>query len=150
MHIPSLALALIKKYEGFSNKVYICPAGYKTIGYGHLIKSKDKVGDYLSRAEAEELLQNDIIFYAMAVMQLIKVPLTEMQFAALISFTFNLGSAALERSTLRQKINRFEYNWAAEEFLKWVFAGGVRLSGLVKRREEERAVFLACGLQINH
>ena len=142
IQIPSIAIDLIKKYEGFSELVYLCPAGFKTIGYGHLIKPQEKFADYLSIEEAELLLQKDIIFYALAVRHLVEVPLESGQFAALISFTFNLGSAALERSTLRQKINRHEYDAAADEFPKWVFAGGMRLPGLVRRREEERAVFL--------
>ena len=143
IYIPELAIQLIKKYEGFSSAAYICPAGYKTIGYGHLIKHGEVFDHHISLQSAEELLESDLQFYIAALCHLISVKLNEKQFSALLSFTFNLGSAALERSTLRQKLNRLEYLSAANEFPKWVFAGGIKLSGLVKRREEERYIFLS-------
>lgn len=143
IYIPNIAIKLIKKYEGYSNKVYFCPAGYKTIGYGHLIKPGEIFDRSILPQEAENLLLIDLQFYSKAIYSLVNAKLNEMQFAALLSFTFNLGSAALERSTLRQKLNRFEYLSAADEFPKWVFASGIKLAGLVKRREEERIIFLA-------
>lgn len=70
-------------------------------------------------------------------LRLIKVPLTDGQFDALVSFTFNLGSGALQRSTLRRKVNREEHADVPREFLRWVWAGGKKLKGLIKRREAE-------------
>ena len=78
-----------------------------------------------------------------AVLRLITVPLSDGQFDALVSFTFNLGSGALQRSTLRRKVNRQEYEDAALEFGKWVWAGGRRLKGLINRRKAEAALFLS-------
>jgi lysozyme len=143
MDIPDIAISLIKKHEGFSSRVYLCPAGYKTIGYGHVLRQGEAFNQEISKADAEAILYEDLQFYAIAVYSMILVPINTMQFASLLSFTFNLGSAALERSTLRQKLNRLEYFAAANEFLKWVFANGVRLNGLVKRRQDERDLFLS-------
>ena len=88
-------------------------------------------------------MQSDLLRYEQAVTRLVKVPLTQGKFDALVSFTFNLGGGALQRSTLRQKINRQDYEGAANEFLKWVRAGGAVSKGLVARRIAERNLFLA-------
>ncbi|MBN8542806.1 MAG: lysozyme [Alphaproteobacteria bacterium] len=89
-----------------------------------------------------DALRKDLRVAEQAVMRLIHVPLTQNQFDALVSFTFNLGSGALQRSTLRRKINRGEHEAAAREFSKWVFAGGKRLSGLVRRRQAEGKLYM--------
>lgn len=133
---------LIKMYEGFSSKVYICPAGYKTIGYGHLVRN-DESFDEISKEEAEQILISDLSTAEYAVLRLIEVPLSDGQFDALVSFTFNLGSGQLQSSTLRRKLNRGEYQSAHREFKRWVFAGGKKLQGLVNRRAAEAALFLA-------
>jgi lysozyme len=78
----------------------------------------------------------------MAVLRHIRVPLEDGQFNALCSFVFNLGSGALQSSTLRRKINRGDYIGAANEFPRWVYAGGRKLKGLVRRREHERLMFI--------
>ena len=140
--IPKLAVYLLKKYEGYSEKIYICPAGYKTIGYGHVIKADEEIPETVSSDLAEELLLKDIIISISAINRLINVKLNHNQLSSLISFTFNLGSGALERSTLRQKLNRGEYQNAANEFLKWIYAKEVKLLGLIMRRAEEREIFL--------
>ena len=75
-------------------------------------------------------------------LRLIKIPLTDNQFAALVSFTFNLGGGALQRSTLRQKVNRKEHGEVPAEFMKWVRAGGRKLPGLIKRRAAEAALYV--------
>lgn len=137
-HIP-----LIKTFEGFSPKKYICPAGYSTIGYGHLIKNGENFPEFISEKEAENLLILDCKKFEPAVLKLIKAPLNENQFSALISFVFNLGAGALQSSTLRQKLNRLEYISAASEFPRWVYAGGKRLKGLLIRRLAEQKLFLS-------
>jgi lysozyme len=76
-----------------------------------------------------------------AVCRLVKVPLTDGQFDALVSFTFNLGSGALQRSTLRRKVNREEHEEVPREFLRWVWAGGRKLKGLVRRRAAEADLY---------
>jgi GH24 family phage-related lysozyme (muramidase) len=78
-----------------------------------------------------------------AVSRLITVPLNQNQFDALVSFVFNLGSGALQCSTLRRRLNAGAYLEAADEFPKWVYAGGRKLKGLVRRREAERILFLS-------
>jgi len=136
-------IALIKKWEGFVPHKYICAAGYPTIGYGHVILPHETFPDRISMAEAEALLAKDLLQFERSVTRLITVPLTQGQFDALVSFTFNLGGGALQRSTLRQKLNRREYENASREFIKWVWAGGRKLNGLVKRREAEKDLFLS-------
>lgn len=132
-------LDLIKAFEGFSETPYTCPAGIRTIGYGHT-GSGVRLNS-ISREQAESLLRADVRSAERSVLRLINVPLTDGAFGALVSFTFNLGGGALQRSTLRAKLNRGEYEDAANEFPKWVFAGGKKLNGLVRRREAERQLF---------
>ena len=105
-NITPNGLDLIKRFEGFSQTVYFCPAGYPTIGYGHVVKDDEDFSEGIDEAEAEELLRQDTMIAERAVLRLINVPLTDGQFDALVSFTFNLGGGALQRSTLRRKINR--------------------------------------------
>ena len=141
-HISQAGLDLIKEFEGFRGKAYNCPAGHPTIGYGHLIKKGEKF-DRLTEAEAEELLRKDVQIAERAVQRLIDVPLTDGQFDALVSFTFNLGEGALAESTLRRKLNSGAYDEVPEQFMRWVFAGGKKLKGLVRRREAEVGLFLS-------
>ncbi|MCD6035213.1 MAG: muraminidase [Rickettsiales bacterium] len=138
-HITQEGINLICRFEGFSSKVYICPAGYPTIGYGHLIRPENKAqfSGPITKAQAEVLLRKDVETAEQAVLRLVTVPLTDGQFDALVSFVFNLGAGAFQGSTLRSKINRGEHADAAKEFEKWIFAGGKKLSGLVARRAAE-------------
>jgi GH24 family phage-related lysozyme (muramidase) len=141
--ITQTGLELIKKFEGFSSHIYICAAGYPTIGYGHLVKENERAefANGITEAQALELLRKDVQIAEKAVSRLITVPLTDGQFDALVSFTFNLGSGALQRSTLRNKINREEYEDVPAEFMKWVLAGGRKLEGLIKRRNSEAYMY---------
>lgn len=141
-HITHAGIALIRRFEGFSATPYRCPAGYLTIGYGHVIPPGAPVPDSLTQQEAADLLAEDVMTAERAVLRLVHAPLTDGQFDALVSFTFNLGAGALQRSTLRRRVNREEYSEASGEFLRWVFAGGRRISGLKRRREAERERFL--------
>lgn len=142
-HISKDGLDLICRFEGFSPVIYICPAGYPTIGYGHLITeaNKEQFLDGVDEDEALELLRQDVGVAERAVLRLISVPLTQGQFDALVSFTFNLGAGALQRSTLRRKVNREEHDDVSAEFMKWVWAGGRKLKGLVKRRKAEGLLY---------
>jgi len=132
---------LIKKYEGLKLTSYLCPAGIPTIGWGHTYGVK--LNRTISVEEAEVLLDHDYQEAEDDVLEVVTVPLNENQLGALTSFVFNLGVGKLIGSTLRKKLNQGDYNTAAEEFDKWVFAGGKKLNGLVKRRAEERQLFLA-------
>ena len=91
---------------------------------------------------AEGLLRRDVETAEKAVLRLIHVPLSDGQFSALVSFAFNLGPGALQRSTLRRKVNREEYDAAPAEFRRWVWAGGRNLKGLMQRREAEALLYI--------
>lgn len=139
MKTSKKGVGFIKRHEGLALVPYICPGGYATIGYGHLLKD-DSIKS-INPNDALEFLYADIDRCESGVSRLITVPLAQHQFDALVSFVFNLGSGALQRSTLRSKLNRKEYDNASSEFNRWVIAGGKRLSGLIKRRQEESDLF---------
>jgi len=142
-HVSQQGLALIKRFEGFSPTIYLDAAGLPTIGYGHLLRSGE--AEMFARGISEEagiaLLIKDVQKAEQAVLRLVRVPLSEDQFDALVSFTFNLGSGALQRSTLRRKVNREEHADVPPEFMRWVWAGGKKLRGLIRRREAEAALY---------
>lgn len=142
-HITQDGLDLIKRFEGFEPEVYLDAAGLPTIGYGHLIrKGEHKMFENgIGELAAQALLAKDVWAAENGVLRLIDVPLTDNQFNALVSFTFNLGSGALQRSTLRRKVNREEHEDVPAEFMRWVWAGGRKLKGLVRRREAEAGLY---------
>lgn len=131
-------LALIKHFEGLSLKAYKDVAGFWTIGYGHLLKAPCPP---ITQEQADALLKLDLFKAEQAVSRLIAVPLSQGQFDALVSFTFNLGAARLKASTLRQKLNRGDYQGAALEIPKWRMAGGRVVAGLVRRRQAEKELY---------
>ncbi|MBD8109108.1 lysozyme [Erwinia persicina] len=133
-------LELIKHFEGLQRKAYLCPAGVWTIGYGHT--GGVQSGDEISTEQADLFLLQDIAASEYAVNRYVTVPLTQHQFDALVSFTFNLGSGNLHTSTLLKKLNAGDYSGAAEEFQRWVNAGGKKMAGLVRRREAEKSLFM--------
>ena len=139
-------LDLIKLYEGYSSSPYLCPANHWTIGYGAIWGMDDKrvTEDHpdINEDQADYLLRRDVKKSEMAVLRHIRVPLEDGQFNALCSFVFNLGSGALQSSTLRRKINKGNYIGASNEFKRWIWAGGRKLKGLIRRREHERLMFL--------
>jgi len=141
MVLTEKGLELIKMFEGFSATPYLCEAGYRTIGYGHVIRLGENLQN-VTETEATVILLRDIANAERAVWRLIGVPLEANQYDSLVSFCFNLGGGSLQRSTLRQKLNRGEYYEAAEEFPKWCYAGGKKSKGLLKRRLIEKEVFL--------
>ena len=142
-HVTEAGLDLIRRFEGFSPTIYICPAGYPTIGYGHVVLAheQDQFATGITPAQATDLLRKDVRIAERALLRLISVPLTDGQFDALVSFTFNLGAGALQRSTLRRKVNHGEHESVPAELMKWVWAAGKRLPGLVRRRKAEEAVY---------
>lgn len=146
MRISDAGLALVKRFEGFSATIYVCPAGWPTIGYGHVVRPHENLDAPIGEAEAEDLLARDLRWAERTVERLIEVPLAQAQFDALVSFTFNLGGGALQASTLRQVVNAGEHHLAPDEIRRWVYAGGRRLRGLVRRREAEAALY-AQGLE---
>lgn len=134
------ALDLVKSFEGFRKDAYLCPAKVWTIGYGHT--GSVKRGQKISRKAAEDLLREDLSAAAASVEKYVWVELTDNQFGALASFTFNLGAGNLKRSTLRRKLNAGDFDSVPSELARWVKAGGKTMSGLVRRRAAEGALFL--------
>ena len=140
-HLTPTGINFIKQFEGFSSSVYVCPAGFATIGYGHLVCADEDFSDGVTTVTAKILLRQDVTKAEQAVLRLIHVPLSNGQFDALVSFTYNLGQGALQRSTLRRKVNRKEHHAVAAELMRWVWAGGRKLPGLIKRRAAEARLY---------
>lgn len=140
MKTSNNGINLIKKYEGCILIAYKCPSDCWTIGYGHTKNVKS--GMAITKAQAESYLKQDLVAFENAVNKYVKVPLTQNQFDALVSFSFNCGAGALKTSTLLKKLNKKDYDGAADEFLKWNKSNGKVLSGLTKRRKDERSLFL--------
>ncbi len=135
-------LQFIAEWEGFSATIYRCPAGILTIGYGHVVREGEVFPETgITKEQALALLDEDCFRMQRSIHRLINIPLTEQQLTALTSFTFNLGSGALQRSALRRVINRGEWTSVAREWRKWVWAGGRKLPGLIRRRNAEVAMF---------
>src|SRR5215831_11335638 len=127
--INSEGLALIKASEGLRLEKYQDVAGKWTIGYGHLILTTEAFPEPISEEAATALLIHDLQIACEAVAELVTVPLTDNQFAALVDFTFNLGRTALKNSTLLERLNAGMYGAIGSELLKWVYAGGRRVEG---------------------
>lgn len=139
MKIGNKGLGLIKEFEGLYLRKYKCPAGYWTIGYGHLWYKGDK--EEITEEEAEIFLVQDLADAEWAVNKYVTVPITQNQFDALVSFTMNLGSGSLKSSTLLRLLNAGDYAEAADQFTRWIYGGGEELPGLVRRRKEEKKLF---------
>lgn len=151
IEVPKAASELAKRFEGFERKVkrgieitavpYICPAGFWTIGYGHLCDPKHPP---ITEAEAEVYLARDLQTALTATLRYCPVLATEPEarLAAIVDFTFNLGAGRLQTSTLRRRINQRDWSSAGQELRRWVHSGGKVLPGLVTRREAEAAWLL--------
>jgi len=149
--VPQAAIDLAKRFEGFHRvpkhdpqrlaHPYVCPAGYWTIGYGHLCDPKHPP---ITEAEAEVYLARDLQTALAATLRFCPVLATEPEerLAAIVDFTFNLGAGRLQTSTLRRRINQRDWTAACQELRRWVYGGGRVLPGLVARREAEAAMLL--------
>jgi lysozyme len=139
-----MAMDLAKQFEGCELKAYPDPArgwDLPTIGYG--CTGPDITRDTVwTQAQADAELEQRMTGFGESVDRLVKVPITDEQKGALADFAYNLGPVALQNSTLLRLLNGGNAQGAADEFKKWVKAGGVTLPGLVKRRDAERALFL--------
>ena len=140
MNISQNGIDLIKRFEGCRLEAYKCPAGVWTIGYGHTAGVKK--GDKISQELAEVYLKKDLYIRCTQVSNLVKVPLTQNQFDALLSLEYNIGITYFKSSTLLRLLNQGKYNDAANQFDRWVYANKKKLAGLVKRRAAEKALFL--------
>jgi lysozyme len=136
---------LIKEFEGLELKAYLCPANVLTVGYGHVVRRGEpyKLGSLITKDEAEKLLLFDSAWAQDAVNRFVSVPITQQQFDALVSFTFNLGQTTFRNSTLLKLLNNRKFSACADFLLKYVFADGKKLRGLVRRRNAERNLFLS-------
>ncbi|BAO34833.1 TPA: lysozyme [Serratia marcescens] len=146
MKISDDGMALIKRFEGLRLQAYQDSVGVWTIGYGWtqpVAGRKIGAGMAIDATTAERLLLCGIAQFEQGVERRVTVPITQGQFDALVSFAYNLGLRALENSTLLRRLNAGDRQGAADEFGRWVNAGGVRLDGLVARRAAERALFLS-------
>ncbi len=148
---------MIKHHEGVRVRPYRCPALLWTVGVGHVIdpthigvkfEERKKLplppgwDRTLPMAEVEEILEKDLIRFERGVERLCANGLTQHRFDALVSFAFNVGLGNLQRSSIRMRHNRGDYEGAAEAFMMWTKAAGKELPGLVKRRKDERALYL--------
>ncbi|MDX1253277.1 MAG: lysozyme [Gammaproteobacteria bacterium] len=161
--INQAGLELIKSFEGIMDgdpttvnlDAYLDPIGIWTIGWGHAIvvgndflrgkenkkRARDLYPGGLTLAQAEALLRGDVLDTCRDVESLVKAPVTDNQFAALVSFAYNVGAGNLKKSTLLRLLNAGDYAGAANEFQKWDRAGGRVLSGLTRRRKAEAELF---------
>ena len=146
MKISNKGLELIKEFEGFSANAYLCPAKIPTIGYGNTFWEdgrKVRIGEQISKSKALELLEfvanKD---FADKIFPLIKVQINQNQFDAMVSLAYNIGVGAFSNSTLLKRVNAKDFIGASNEFLKWDKSGGKPLSGLTRRRQREKELFL--------
>jgi lysozyme len=141
MIVPDSLLQLIKAFEGLKLRAYLCPAGVWTIGYG---STGPDVGPGLiwTKEQATERMLRDAELH-LSVAKRLCPSLDGDKLAAVADFSYNLGSTRLAGSTLRRRVNHLDYEGAAEQFEKWVFAGGVKLQGLLRRRKLEKILFLS-------
>ena len=138
MKTSDKGIALIKAHEGLRLNAYLCPAKVWTIGYGHTSAAGEPVvreGMRITRAEANSILLRDLGKFEERVNRLVKVPLTQGQFDALVSFDFNTGK--LHSSSLLKKLNAGEHSRVPAQLMRWTKGGGKELAGLVRRRRDE-------------
>jgi GH24 family phage-related lysozyme (muramidase) len=144
MKTSSKGISLIKAHEGLRLHAYLCPAGVWTIGYGHTSAAGEPTvvkGMRITNAEADSILRRDLAAFERGVARRVKVGLTQNQFDALVSFAFNVGLGAFERSTLLRKLNAGRYGDVPAELMKWTRGGGRELPGLVNRRRDEAGLW---------
>lgn len=151
IEVPKTAIELAKRFEGFHRVAradpgrahpYICPAGYWTIGYGHLCDAQHPP---ITEAEAEAYLARDLNSALAATLRHCPVLATEPEgrMTAIVDFTFNLGGGRLQTSTLRRRVNQRDWAAAASELRRWVYGGGKVLPGLVTRRAAEAVMLVS-------
>lgn len=149
MEVPQAAVDLAKRFEGFHRvpksdpegraHPYLCPAGYWTIGFGHLCDQKHQP---ITQEEAQVYLAQDLRTALRATVRYCPVLVTEPEgrLAAIVDFSFNLGAGRLQTSTLRRRINQRDWAASAQELSRWIYGGGKVLPGLVARRRVEAAL----------
>ena len=145
--VSAAGVTTLVNHEEQVNKVYLDPVNIPTVCVGHTrTVSKDMVGKYFTDEQCEALLREDLKVAERAVKRHVTAPITQEQYDSLVSFTFNVGATNFENSTLLKKLNAGDCMGAVKEFSRWVYAKGVKLRGLVRRRDDEAANF-ATGCQ---
>ena len=147
MRVSDEGIKLIKHFEGVHKKPYICPAGYWTVGVGHLISRDAELpiewDRVLSPGEIDDLLRKDLRRFELGVLRMLgAVQPSQSEFDALVSFSFNLGLGCFQRSTVRSAFIRGDKKRSGEVLLKYRRAGGKILQGLVRRRQAELALLM--------
>ena len=141
MRVSDECVKMIMHHEGVRLKPYRCPANLWTVGVGHLIgdgKSLPQEWDrQFTMEEVNDILKKDLRRFERGVLRLCPMGLTQHRFDALVSFSFNVGLGSLQRSTVRRRHNRGDYEGAAKTFMMWTKGGGRVLRGLVIRRQDE-------------
>lgn len=133
--ISDKGIELIRSFEGLELKAYLCPAGILTIGIGHT--KGVKKGDTITEEQALQYFKDDVEPIENYLNKL-NICETQGQFDALVSFIFNLGKGSFSRSTLLKKIkNKASDEEICTQFMRWVYAGGKKLNGLIRRRKAE-------------
>lgn len=144
--INRASIDMIKHFEGLRLKPYLCSAGVATIGIGTIKYPDGKAvtmnDPAITEEQAEDYLQFELKEKQEGVEKLVKIPINDNQFGALVSFAYNVGLGALKGSTLLKLLNQGDVSGAAEEFLRWDKAGGKKVAGLTRRRQAERSLFL--------
>lgn len=144
--ISNAGLSIIKTYEGFRSNPYLCPAGVPTIGYGATYyANSDKVtlnDSIITKVQADALLEKMLVRYETGVSRYVKSNINQNQFDALVSFAYNLGLGALQKSTLLKKVNANPKDKNIRyQFSRWVRANGRVLKGLQRRRKAESQLY---------
>lgn len=141
-HVTESGLTFMKGWERFRAAPYDDGYGFMTIGYGHLMRPGEYFSGDLSEDDGLVILARDVGVAERAVLRLTRVPLSDGQYDALVSLTFNAGAGAYQRSQIRMLVNRGEFGNVAEMFPRsFITSGGVRSSGLIRRRVAEAGVF---------
>jgi len=150
MKTSEAGLRLIKEFEGFRSKAYVCPAGVLTIGYGHTSAAGEPSvvrGMEITNGVAHEILRSDLDRFERGVASLVKVDLDQNQFDVLVSFAFNCGLGNLKKSTLLKRVNAKRFEDVPAELMKWTKGGGKVLPGLVRRRRAEAEMWRRLGAE---
>jgi lysozyme len=143
MQLSDAGLEMIKGFEGFRTHTYLDGAGLPTIGYGHRLLNPSSFPNGIGEDDAASILRADVHDAEVAIERLVKVPLTQGQFDALVDFVFNLGQERFARSTLLRALNGGRYQAAGEQLLRWDLVAGEECEGLRKRRVAELTLWNA-------
>jgi lysozyme len=143
MQLSDAGFDLIKRFEGFRAHTYLDAAGLPTVGYGHQLLNHASFPNGISEDDAESILRADVSEAVKLVEMLVKVPLTQGQFDALVDFVYNLGQERFARSTLLRALNGGRYQAAGEQLVRWDLVNGEENLGLRARRLAELALWVA-------